>query len=43
MRPVRIRGIPPGTRPARTGVMRDIRLFVIGHLMLIAVAILGSL
>jgi hypothetical protein len=28
---------------ARTEGMRDIRLFIVGHVMLIAVAILGSL
>jgi hypothetical protein len=29
--------------PARTEGMRDIRLFVIAHLMLIGVAVLGSI
>jgi hypothetical protein len=33
----------PGTEPARTGGMRDIRLFVLAHLMLVAVAVLGSI
>lgn len=38
-----IRGVPPGMKDARTSVMRDIRLFIVGHLMLIAVAVLGSI
>jgi hypothetical protein len=29
--------------PARTWVMRDIRLFILGHLTLIAIALVGSL
>jgi hypothetical protein len=29
--------------PARTGVMRDVRMFVMAHLILLAVAIVGSL
>jgi len=28
---------------ARTGFMRDIRLFILGHVMLVAVAIIGSI
>jgi hypothetical protein len=43
VRPEPIRGVPPGTVDARTSDMRDIRLFIVGHLMLIAVAILGSI
>jgi len=33
----------PGTADARTGGMRDIRLFIVGHLALVAIAVLGSL
>jgi hypothetical protein len=32
-----------GTPAAQSGVMRDIRLFVLAHLALIGVAILGSI
>jgi hypothetical protein len=32
-----------GTPPARTVGMRDIRLFILGHIALIAVAVLGSI
>jgi hypothetical protein len=39
----RIRALGPGTEPARSTGMRDIRLFILGHLMLVAVAVLGSL
>jgi hypothetical protein len=35
--------VRPGTVDARTGFMRDIRLFIIGHVMLVAVAVLGSI
>jgi hypothetical protein len=38
-----IRALEPGTAPARSSGMRDIRLFILGHLMLVAVAVLGSL
>lgn len=38
-----IRWVEPGTPPARTIPMRDVRLFVIGHLMLLVVAIVGSI
>jgi hypothetical protein len=38
------RGVGPGTSRARTNNMsRDIRLFILGHVMLIAVAVLGSI
>jgi hypothetical protein len=40
---VRARGVTPGTPAARTIVMRDIRLFILGHIALIAVAVLGSM
>jgi hypothetical protein len=39
----RIRVLEPGTKPARTAGMRDIRLFILGHLALVAVAVLGSI
>jgi hypothetical protein len=39
----RVRALAPGTEPARSAAMRDIRLFILGHLMLVAVAVLGSL
>jgi hypothetical protein len=35
--------VSPGTPRARTWFMRDIRLFILGHFMLVAVAILGSI
>jgi hypothetical protein len=39
-----LRGGHPGTNAARTGRMsRDIRMFILGHLMLIAVAVIGSI
>jgi hypothetical protein len=33
----------PGTLSARTESMRDIRLFIVGHVMLIVVAVIGSI
>jgi hypothetical protein len=36
-------GAEPGTPDARTLGMRDVRLFILGHLALVAVAILGSM
>jgi hypothetical protein len=35
--------ISAGTNPARYPVMRDVRLFVLGHFILLAVAVLGSI
>jgi hypothetical protein len=35
--------VTPGTPAARSTGMRDIRLFILGHLALIAVAVLGAI
>jgi hypothetical protein len=43
VRQPKIRVVTPGTVDARTECMRDIRLFIVGHVMLIAVAVLGSI
>ena len=37
------RSAEPGTGPARSVYMRDVRLFIFGHLMLLVVAVVGSL
>jgi hypothetical protein len=44
VRRVAFRAVRPGTsRAFSPGMHRDIRLFLLGHVMLIAVAVLGSI
>jgi hypothetical protein len=38
-----VRGLGPGTGDARTYGMRDVRLFILGHIALVVVAVLGSI
>jgi hypothetical protein len=39
----RFRALEPARSLLVTSAMRDIRLFILGHLMLVAVAVLGSI